>query len=221
MPYDPNSPMAAQLLSVSQPIIQGNFAIIQNSFDVNHIDFGAGTDNGKHKFAEFPVALTNPIPPIVFPAGEIALYGATNAVTAVNELYVNKTNQATVVQVPMTASILSLSSVPAPGNGGWTYLPSGLVLVIGNAVVTTPVGFNGMVTVTIAIPIVLTSILSVVACPFQASTNDVNFAVRVVDVGNPTASSFRLFVSSRTAPGAAPAGLQVGYQYTVLCVPQF
>jgi hypothetical protein len=192
MPYDPNSPMAAQLLSVSQPIIQGNFAIIQNSFDVNHIDFGAGADNGKHKYAEFPVAMTNPIPPVVFAAGEIALYGATNAVTAVNELYVNKTNQATVVQIPATASILSTNSNPGQNVTGWTYLPSGILLkwgqgsANGNTAFVFPVAAN--------IP-VFTNVMSMQLCTAYNNVADMDGFVRLSTYTN---LGFTAFGSART-----------------------
>lgn len=213
--YDPNSPKANQLLSQSQPIIQNNFAQIQNSFDVNHYDFDEGTDNGKHMYVEMPAQ--SAAPPILFAAGEIATYSFLNAATGVNELYVNKTNEATVVQVPMTASTLSLTSLPNAGTGGWTYLPSGLVLVWGNSAFVTPGGFNGINTATITLPITIQRVLSVVVCPFNGSTtNDLNFAVRVIDMGM---TSFRVFISSRTNTGAAPVGLQVGYQFTALCIP--
>lgn len=160
MPYDPNSPAANQLLSVSQPIIQGNFAILQNIFDINHVDYNAGANAGKHIYVELPIAAGNPIPPIMFPAAEIAVYAATNATTTVNELYVNKTNQATVVQIPMTASILSTSSNPGTNVSGWTYLPSGVLLKWGQStangltVTTFPVAatipvFTGVMTIQI------------------------------------------------------------------------
>lgn len=133
MPYDPNSPQANQLFSVSQPIIQGNFSILQNIFDINHVDYNAGANAGKHIYVELPIAAGNPIPPIAFPAAEIVVYAATNATTTVNELYVNKTNQATVVQVPMTASRLSTNSNPGTNVFGWSYLPSGILLMWGQS----------------------------------------------------------------------------------------
>jgi hypothetical protein len=208
MPYDPNSPMAAALLSVSQPIIQGNFAIIQNSFDVNHVDFNAGADNGKHIYVELPIAAGNPIPPIAFPAAEIAVYAATNATTTVNELYVNKTNQATVVQIPMTASILSTNSNPALNISGWTYLPSGILLKWGNGTANgnTPIAFP----VGATIP-VFTNVMSIQLCTAYGNAADGNAFARL---GNFTNLGFNVYGSQRTVVANAVAGFQylaIGY----------
>lgn len=208
MPYDPNSPAANQLLSVSQPIIQGNFQIIQNSFDVNHIDFNAGTDNGKHKYIELPAQPASP--PIVFAAAEIALYSFLNTTTNVNELYVNKTNQATVVQVPMTASTLSSNSAPAANTVVWTYLPSGLLLQAG--------GFTGALsgsqtvnTNTGGIPN-FNQIITVLVCPYNPTAGDLDFSVRLINITG--ATTFTVYVSARTTVGAA-AG-QTGFKYLAI-----
>jgi hypothetical protein len=208
MPYDPNSPAAAQLLSVSQPIIQGNFAILQNIFDINHVDYNSGTNAGKHIYVELPIAAGNPIPPIAFPAAEIVVYAATNATTTVNELYVNKTNQATVVQVPMTASILSTSSNPGLNVSGWTYLPSGILLkwgsgsANGNTPILFPVAAN--------IP-VFTNVMSMQLCTAYANTADANLFARL---GNFSNTGFNAYGSQRTSVTNAAVGFQylaIGY----------
>ena len=207
MPYDPNSPSANQLLSTSQPIIQGNFTILQNVFDVNHVDYNAGINAGKHIYVELPAQAS--APPIVFATGEIATYSFLNPTTAVNELYVNKTNQATVVQVPMTASTLSISSAPASNSGMWTYLPSGLLLKSGS----NAGALTGLVTVTPTGGPAFTQILSVIVCPYNPTTTaDLNFAVRLVDINS--ATTFRIYISSRTTTGGATGA--TGFQFLAI-----
>lgn len=190
MPYDPNSPAANQLLSASQPIIQGNFTILQNSFDVNHVDFNAGTDNGKHKYVELPVQAS--APPIVFAAGEIATYSFLNAITNVNELYVNKTNQATVVQIPITASILSTNSNPGAGVSGWTYLPSGVLLKWGQGSANGNTAFTFPVAATIP---VFTNVMSMQLCTAYNNASDGDGFARLSTFNN---LGFTAFGSART-----------------------
>lgn len=127
MAYNANIPMATDQLSQSQLDIQQNFQALKALIDVNHVDFAAG-DEGKHKWITLPSQGAIPPAGSGFLAGELALYNATSPVTSQPELYINKTNQATVVQVPSTASILSTNSAPGPATAGWTYIPSGLLL---------------------------------------------------------------------------------------------
>lgn len=192
MPYDPNSPAAAQLLSTSQPIIQGNFAILQNIFDINHVDYNSGTNAGKHIYVELPIAAGNPIPPIVFPAAEIVVYAATNAITTKNELYVNKTNQATVVQIPTTASILSTSSNPGQNVTGWTYLPSGILLKWGQGSANGNTAFTFPVSATIPI---FTNVMSMQLCTAYSNAADGDGFARLSTYTN---LGFTAFGSART-----------------------
>ena len=210
MPYNPNIPQPTDQLNQSQDDILQNFQAISTILNINHVDFGAA-DQGKHKWVTLPSQGAIPPAGSGFAAGELGIYNATNATTTKSELYINKTNQATVVQVPSTASILSINSAPASLTGGWTYLPSGFLLRTGGAT-----GVSGLVTVTlttgIGIAPAFTQILGVILCPYSTSTSDADFAVRLVDILNP--SQFRLYVSSRTSTGAAVGGfwhLVIGY----------
>ena len=130
MPYNGNIPQATDLLSSSQPLIQGNFTAIQTLIDVDHVDFASG-NQGKH----FRVSLPVQSPAPSFSAGDVGLYSFQNSRTSQNELYINKINQATVTQIPATASILSTSSSPGPNSSGWTYLPSGILIKWGSATI--------------------------------------------------------------------------------------
>jgi hypothetical protein len=208
--YNANIPQPTDQISQSQDQILQNFQAIQALIDINHVDFASG-DQGKHKWVTLPNQAAIPPAGSGFAGGEIGAYNATNATTAVSELYLNKTNQATVVQVPSTASTLSINSAPAANAGGWTYLPSGLILKCGNAS-----GVTGLTTVTlpsgVGVAPAFTQIIGVIVCPYSTSTSDVNFAVRFVDILS--GSQFRVFVSSRTGSGSATGGFQflaIGY----------
>jgi len=205
MAYQSNIPQATDLLAVSQGDILNNFSAISTYLNVNHVDFN-GADQGKHKWVTFPVQSMNP--PVVFNAGEIGVYSFLSPVTGVNELYINKTNQVTVVQNTITASVLSTTSAPANNSSGWSYLPSGIIIkwgngnANGNTAITFPVAAN--------IP-VFTEVFSVQLTTFVNSAVDTNTFVRLSAFTN---VGFNCYGSSRTATGAAACSFQylaIGY----------
>ncbi len=189
MTYDPNIPMATDLLSQSQSDIQSNFAAIKALIDINHATFG-NAQEGKHKYVELPVQ--TPSPPIAFAAGEVALYSFLNATTVQNELYINKTNQATVTQIPATASILSTNSNPGSNVAGWTYLPSGILLKWGNG------SANGLTAILYpvagTIP-VFTNVMSVQITTAYGNAADGDGFVRLQNFSN---TGFSAYGSART-----------------------
>ena len=124
MAYQPNIPQATDALSQSQIDIQNNFGALQTLIDIDHVDF-ASIDQGKHKKVTFPVQ--SPAP--AFAVGEIGLYNFAYAPTALNELFL--TNSAG-TSYPVTASRTTGSPV---ASSGWTYLPSGMLLVWGQATI--------------------------------------------------------------------------------------
>jgi hypothetical protein len=66
----------------------------------------------------------------------VALYGNLNSLSGQNELYINKTTNIGLKQIPLSAGSLTAQ--------GWSYLPSGIILQwgTGNATSnTTPVTF--------------------------------------------------------------------------------
>lgn len=210
MAYNANIPQPNNQLNQSQNDILNNFQAIPTLITVNHGDFGAA-DEGKHKWVTMPQQAATPPGGAGFVAGEIGLYNAVYALTTQNELYVNKRNQATVVQVPSTASILSSNSAPAQNSFGWTLLPSGIVLRWGNFT-----GFTGSNIVTLSTSATngpaLTQILTVQLTPYDPTAGDVNFSVRLGAILS--ATQFTVYISSRTTAGAGTGGFQylvVGY----------
>lgn len=218
MAYNNAIPAAPNLLSVDQPAIQNNFAEIQTLINVNHVDFDT-TDSGKHKWVTLPSQGAIPPSGASFSSTEVGLYNAVSPATTKQELYINKTSNATAVQIPSTASILSVAynpagPTPSSGSAGWSYLPSGLIIIWG-----TKASANGSTTITLATEVpsapALTQILNVMVCPWSMSGTDVDSAVRAsgYDASNP-ALFFTAYVSARTTFGAATGGFQwivIGY----------
>ena len=128
MAFLPLIPQPTDRISVSQGNILNNFTILGSiAGNTNPSSSSLNTTAG---FNWVYLPPNGAIPPSMasFPSGNIGLYSAANSVTGQNELYINKTNQATVVQVAATASSLSVTSAPANGSSGWSYLPSGVLM---------------------------------------------------------------------------------------------
>lgn len=209
MAYLPNIPQSTDKLSVSQGNILNNFTILgaiagNSNPSSNSINSSAG-------FNWILLASQGAVPPsgASFPAGSVALYSAPSPITSQNELYVNKTNQATVVQIPVTASVLSVTSAPVVFSNGWSYLPSGILLKWGGNITA-----NGLLTVTFPtganIP-AFTTCISVFLTLEDGTSGDANRSIRLQNV-NPT--NFSVYGSFRTSTGAAASVftyLAIGY----------
>jgi hypothetical protein len=137
MVYQYNIPASTDQLSVSQGDIQGNFNAL--GAIAGNTQPASASLNATSGFKWINLPNNGAIPPAgsAFPATNVALYSATDATSTQNELYINKTNNAGVVQIAATESILG-SSNPVPGvfgnATGYTMLPSGIKLVWGTAV---------------------------------------------------------------------------------------
>jgi hypothetical protein len=205
--YNANIPQPTDQISQSQDQILQNFQSIQALIDINHVDFASG-DQGKHKWTTMPTQGAIPPAGSGFLAGEIGLYNAVNAFNSQNELYVNKTNQATVVQIPATASILSVNSAPSSGAAGWTQLPSGIIMrwgtftSIAGPVATVSLGSNATIGPT------LTQILTVIVTTYDASGSDNNFFAYLGNIISNTQFQVHL-VPRTTTSGAATGGFKI------------
>lgn len=201
MAYQQNIPLSTDTLNVSQGDIQGNFQAIYNLIGVNHDNFDAsGPLVGKHKWVSFPNQASMP----AFLSGEEGLYNFIYPKTSANELYVHKqTAGAGLVEVPMTASILS--NVASPGGNGWTYLPSGILMMW--FVVTTATSGTQVLNIPAAFPSfpVLTQILSI-----QASIVNPNALPNTsVTIVSNTSTTITFFFSQRTTTAAASGSAKV------------
>lgn len=201
MAYNQNIPQPTDQISQSQSQILGNFQALKTLIDIDHVDFASG-NQGKHNKSTYPVQAMAP----AFVAGEVGIFNLLSASTAVNEL--NVTNSSGITTA-FTSSILSTNAAPALNSGGWTLLPSGIHLKMGNSN-----GVTGAITVTYSTlnQPAFNGVLGVIVIPYSPTAGDVNFAVRLVSILSTT--QFSIYVSSRTNTGPGTGGFQflaIGY----------
>lgn len=193
MAFLPNIPQATDKLSVSQGNILNNFTIL--GAIAGNASASSDSINSTAGFNWILLATQGATPPAgsAFAPGVVGLYSANNPTTSKNELYINKTNQATVTQIPATASVLSVTSAPASNTGGWTYLPSGLLMKFGNG------SANGNTAFTFAAlnpgAPAFTQVLSMVLCTAYSNASDGDGFVRLSSFNN---LGFNAFGSART-----------------------
>lgn len=209
MAFLPNRPQSTDQLSISQGNILNNFQILGAIAGNANVASASLNATSGFNWIYLPAQGAKPPAAASFPVGDIGLYASLNATTNKNELYINKRNQATTVQIPATASILSVNSAPAALSAGWTYLPSGILLkwdanvnCNGLTTITFPVGAN--------IP-AFTQCITVLVQVADGGAGDVNKAVRLSGA-NPT--TFNVYGSSRTNTGASAViftYLAIGY----------
>ncbi len=133
MAYQSTIPQPTDRLRTSQGDLLGNFAATSG---------GLGTMlNPNQGYIQFPNQGATPTPTLTQPG----LYGSTPALTNVEELFIAKNVAGpSFIQVPMTASTLSLNANPVRGNSCFAYLPSGFIIQWGSfsgASTNTPVNF--------------------------------------------------------------------------------
>lgn len=120
-----NVPLPGQTLVQTRDQISGNFSVINTAFGINHVSYN-DADQGKHKWITFPRQAGVPVPPFI--GTEMALYTLLNATSGLSELYVQK---GAGTGIPFTLS-------QTAGTRGWTYLPSGIIMVWGRDSFATP-----------------------------------------------------------------------------------
>lgn len=198
-----DTPQSNQTIGNTQSLIRANFNTIDTAFAVDHVPYNLTNtgDQGKHNHVTFPVQAMTP----TFSTNEYALYNAQGSFS--KELFVHKllNGGPGTTDIPFTESTLSISS-PTQATGGWTKLPSGMIIITGSG------NGTGLTTVTISQP-GITQILMVVVSPFASIAGDANLAVRLVAIGSSIPSSapllttqFQVYVSNRTTTGAVLGG---------------
>lgn len=205
MAYLPNIPQSTDQLSISQGNILNNFAIL--GAIAGNSSPSSSSINNTSGFNWLYLPPQGSIPPsgAAFTAGNIGLYSANSPVTSINELFINKTNQSTVVQVAATGSILSTVSAPTLNSNGWSYLPSGILIkwgnssASGNATINFPTGAGTPA---------FTQVFSVIAIPCRTvGTGDPNYEIALNSFTN---TSMVVYGGTRTI---ASAPQTVPFQY--------
>jgi hypothetical protein len=211
MPAYVVTPLAAAALSFTQSQMMSNFISIQQLIDINHADFADGVNYGKHNVVTFPVQLLANLP--TFLAGEVALYNmlpvAPYPLTGVDELFINKTSGASVVQVPFTASVLSYDSAPGTASNGYTYLPSGILVKWGISVPFNRNAVFGLVFDTGTQIPVFNQVFSMQATNYCAGTPTSTNSNVIMNVGAFTTAGCDLYANG-------PAGAQVQASYLAI-----
>jgi hypothetical protein len=133
-PYDPTIPAAGDDPSVSQGQIQSNFSTLAIDFAVNHVGYGTGPAEGKHKFVEMPARAV--VPPTIL-AGEGAVY--TKSVAGTTQLFYTPDATGNEYQLTNTkaANFAKFGTnthyqISPSLYGGFTYLPGGLIMQYGS-----------------------------------------------------------------------------------------
>jgi hypothetical protein len=122
MTYTANTPLISQNISVTQPLINANFTVLDTYTQVNHVALNA-INAGKHKFVQMPVQT---VIPGGLTTGEGTLYTKTSGSTP--ELYYTPSNTSREYQLTYTASNTNF----AAATNGWTFLPGGMILQYGS-----------------------------------------------------------------------------------------
>lgn len=224
MPVDPavylsGIPLGPDALSLSQGELLNNFGAIESLIDNDHADFALGLGvAGQHNRVSFQTQAASPPAGTVvspsFTAGQVGLYSFLNTTTNKNELYVNKLNQATTVQIPLTASVLSGTSAPGNNVFGWTYLPSGVLLKWG-----TMTAISGSANVTVnggGLGPNFAGVMQIQITTTNTSAADPDHFVTLANNWNiPGNAFFQVYGSSRSATGASVnascSWLAIGY----------
>lgn len=193
MAFLPLIPQSTDQLSTSQGDILNNFTIL--GAIAGNANAASASINSSSGFNWIYLPSQGATPPAgaAFPAANVGLYAAVNPTTSKNELYVNKTNQATVKQIPMTASSLSITSAPASTVGGWTYLPSGLLLKFGGSSATGNTAFTFAALLPTAPA--FTQVLTMIITTNSGLTTDTNTFARL---GTYNGTGFSVYGSART-----------------------
>jgi len=141
MAFLPGIPQSTDQLSVSQGNILNNFTILGAIAGNSSPSSASINSTSGFNWLYLPPQGSTPPAGSAFTSGNVGLYSATNASSSYNELYINKTTSAGVVQIPMTAS--SSGSVSGLNATSWSYDASGMLKIGGKATTS-----GGTVTIT-------------------------------------------------------------------------
>lgn len=155
MSYTADIPVTGDSLGGTRDRIRTNFQLIQSLITANHEDFGSGFGQGKHKFLQMPEQGSAPATAV----NEGGLYTKVGTNPAETNLFFRAEDsgggggfeyQLTKV-IAVSTALFGNNTVAyvANNNGGWTFLPGGLVMQYGRR--TTP-GSSGTVSFPIPFP---------------------------------------------------------------------
>lgn len=189
-----DTPLAAQNLSDSQPLIRGNFSSADTTFGLNHYSFTNLTAQiGKHKFVSLPVlanyAAISPAPV----AGDATVYsktaGAASQIFAVTDAATDEYQMTRFIPASFAlfATNTNYPQIPAKAyeSGGWTFLPGGLIMQYGSVLP----GQSTSQTGTTKFPISFTSAPFVVMPTAVSRAAGVGTQTRVISIKDTTVTN--------------------------------
>lgn len=194
MSYVPRPNASGDTLRDSRDPIRGNFVILQDRFNENHVNLGGTSGGGKHQFLQMPENLQNDIPATA--SNEAGFYAKVGTSPAEANLFFR--GESSGFEYQMTKSIAASTGDFANTNfttgntnlAGWTFLPGGMLMQYGttdslaikaNTTITFPVAFT-------------TGCFSVTASMIRATTGDVALSVNTVGT-----TTFRILNTSSTS----------------------
>lgn len=182
-------PSTGQTLGGTRDQIRQNFVEIDSTLTINHYSMNEA-NTGKHKFASFPVQAADP----TTAASESAIYSKTG----VPNIFIRNQSDGQVYQLTnmkdaSIASFATFTNYLGTLNGGWTFLPGGLLLQYGIlpsptdlATITFPLSFNSAA-----------EVFSITLGGVRSNTNDK--VISILD-GSITATKFQVTLSGSSPP---------------------
>ncbi len=127
MAYNNAIPQPNDAISDSQADLLANFQSIDTNWQINHIDFNAGTNAGKHLYVTMPEF--GGVPPVSI-GNEMILYVDENSSSgsAQSEMWIQRESSSE--DIPFTAGRRSATE-------GFMYTPNGMIVKWGRTTVTT------------------------------------------------------------------------------------
>lgn len=190
MTFTSDIPLSGESLGSTRDRIRANFQEVASVVAVNHVAFNA-VGEGKHKFLQMPEQLAAPTTAV----NEGGFYSKVGTNPAETNLFFRAENNG--FEYQMTKSISSSTArfannsvaYVANNNGGWVFLPGGLIMQYGRR--TSP-GTSGVVTFPLAFPSG--------NAPFSVSVSlersSGNQTVSIDDGTPPTSTTFNYLTSS-------------------------
>ncbi len=176
--YNANIPTGLINLDVDYKNIQNNFSQLDTTFGKNHFTYSNATsNNGKHTFVQM---VKSAAIPAGLSANEGTLY--TKMPAAVTNLYYSPDNTSDEYQMTRTetanfATFGTNTNYPVPvvnQDGGWTFLPGGLLLQYGKM---TETAHNTNTGTPVVFPIPFTSFLASLTATRRNNNSNTTYSI--------------------------------------------
>lgn len=154
MTYTTDIPISGDTLGGTRDRVRTNFQLIDSINSINHVAYGS-LGQGKHKFLQMPEVTASGAGVPTTLANEGGLYVDVGANPAESNLFFRGESDGfqyqltKVIQASNARFGVNIVAYVADNNGGWTFLPGGLLLQYGRR--TTP-GSSGTITFPVPFP---------------------------------------------------------------------